>query len=1006
MNKKIILLFGLLFVIIFSLTIITNAEEIEIKIILGDNETLYTNDTRLSDKEDLLFYVCPNTEVSNVQASLICKETFKFISLDTIDWKDKCYLSKYDLEDINCENLQILFEYKEKNQQIKLTKDVKIGKNSNILGYILNRQNANGGFDQNPLYTTYAIWAMSNYKDIYTNEIEAALSWLKFNRDETNKCWPKNNCEITTTSQILFLLKDAGFDEDYRIVNDAKIWIEKNQNYLNNDLWKIRIDASDVYVKDNAKCNITYNNIITQKNITMNTAYELNISVSNNKDIKIDCDQEVQTTMYDQFGAVVYSKDQKNLNYHIGDACWGIQHFQTCKEYSNDNFVKYDINIDANDDYMYTDMNITITNDTSVACTIQYGGQLATFQVPSNRSYDYNLLVNQEDDIIINCNYFTKISVYNEDYQTLISNISRNITYKIKNNCDLTNRYTSCDVKATSAAIAAGSDSETANLAYNWMINNSKEDVVGRYIVSKDIYANELFVLATPNSSIETGMPVIEWLKFNQNNDGSWGYSTKIRENLIETIYGALALSKYNTSASKEIIDDAKQWIRDYEPDLGWGDVEKDALAFWAVKDQIKPFIKTNPEIISVNQDEIQVNLINPTDFNIKDISFEFTDGLDDFVSVEPVAEIFKKSYKRIVLKLKSKKEETHYGFMIIRNKRYQLAKIPVITSKLPDLNIKLQSETTIYGDKTKIKATILSKSNGTFACTLKWDTTLIDKAFTVNNENSLDISIETKEVKRQTKNVTGEIICTKDQNTVRNPTYINIDQFTTKPFDVQPKSLIVIETKKDTTFTIENLIEKSITITVDFDKDDGLFEFDKRRLTINPFEKENITIINLVPEKLNFSQDYTIIVSALGQEEKIPFRVSIIETEDKKANFTNLYIILILLFIFTIAWGVLKLNKLSQKQYDIMQKWINQVRKNTLYQIVFAPLLEKLIEKKFPIQIETKAGPEKVNVDADIVVAVKFMKTLGKDDTTIKTKLKANGFSEAYIQEVLKQIG
>jgi hypothetical protein len=244
----------------------------------------------------------------------------------------------------------------------------------------------------------------------------------------------------------------------------------------------------------------------------------------------------------------------------------------------------------------------------------------------------------------------------------------------------------------------------------------------------------------------------------------------------------------------------------------------------------------------------------------------------------------------------------------------------------------------------------------------------------------------------------------------MRNSISLYIDQYTTKPFDVKPKSLIIIETKKDVSFTIENLIDKSVTADIEFDTDAGLLEFDKRRLTINPGESENVTVINLVPENLNFTQDVNIVVSSLGQEEIIPLRVAIIEIPKAKANFTNLYIILILLFIFTATWGVLKVNQISndKKYYEKMRTFVNKLRKNEIYKTMIAPFAEGWLEKKFPIQIIESKTPlvgEKITIDVDMIVAVKFLKTIGKDEKTIREKLRAQGFSDAYINECIKQV-
>ena len=582
------------------------------------------------------------------------------------------------------------------------------------------------------------------------------------------------------------------------------------------------------------------------------------------------------------------------------------------------------------------------------------------------------------------------------------------MTYSILNNCDITTKYTVCDIKATSLAIATGIDNEQVPIGKEWMFDNYNEDIVGKYVQNKDLLSNAFFLLSVNDEDTDEVQPVIEWLAFNQNNDGSWGRSTKIKENLIETVFSAMALSHFNHSSTTEIVRDAKRWIEDFEPQEGWGDVEKNGLAFWAVKDQIRPFLKTSPQVILLNQEELPINLVNPTDFNIKDITFEFSDGLDAYVQVDPVAEIFKKSFKRIVLKLKNDKEETHQGFMTIKNNDFVLAKVPIITSKLPKIALTLDASATIYGDKTKIKASVAEKTQGTFTCALQWEDTLLERVFTVSDgQQNVDLTIETKEVKRQTRTVNGKIICTKDKNSIEQPVSLSINQYTTKPFDTTPKSMIIIETKKDLSFTIENLIDTPINVNIDFDKEPGLLEFDKRRITINPREKENITILNLIPENLNFTQDFTIIVSSLGQEEQLPLRVSIVILDSNKANFTNLYIILILGFIFTTAWGFLKLRSMmgDKKQYEQLRALVNRIRRNSFYQQALGPFFEPWLEKRFPMQMDSKASQEHITIDPDMIVAVAFMKTVGKDLETIKKKLKAQGFSDAYIAELLKQV-
>lgn len=1004
MNKKTLLYTVILLITILSLN--SFGEEVSIDIVKTSNQSKLTN-TTLNSYDDLIFQVCPKAEIASQKASLVCKENYQYIELENIEWMNNCYLSKYNLEDINCENIQLQFEYIEKNQKVKLTKNIEISQNTKILGHIINKQDTNGGFSQDPLYTAYGVWVMSEYGSIYKDEIEAALSWLKYNRDDLQKCWPKNDCDIVKTGQILWILEQAGLKDELRIVKDAKIWIQKNQNLVKNAEWTIRLDSDIVYVQDDGICNITHKDNTNVIDMPINNKYETKINISNKETLTINCDEEVQTTILDQYGRIVHSNDQKFLEYNLGDACWGESQFATCKEYSNDNFVKYTVEVDAGLDNMYEDLNVTITNETKLACSVKYGGQIASFNLMQNQSYEYSLLVNQEDDVEVGCDYVAKMTIYDENYIQIVTNTTKNMTYSIKNNCDLTNKYTSCNVGATSLSVAVNKNKDFADNAYNWMLSETKEDVVGKYIKDKSIWENELFILSSNMDDYEDALPIIEWVAFKQNNDGSWGSSARIKENVVETIYGALALNKFNISSSQEIVNDAKKWIKDFEPEEGWGDVEKNSLAFWAIKDQIKPFLKSNPIIITLDKDEVPVNIINPTDFNIKNIDFVITDELKEIVEIEPIAEINKKSFKRIIIKVNSKTESKKFGYLIIKNEKQELSKIPVILKRMPKIDFALPEKITMYGDKSKTKALINSKTNGTFECTVTWDNTLIDKAFKTTNKDYVEFFIEAKEVKRQNRNVTGKIICQKEGNTISQDISLMIDQYSTKPFSISPRSLISIESGKDISFTITNKIDKSINVDIKFDKEPGFFELDNRHISINPNDKENITILNLAPEDLNFSNDFKITVSSLGQEEIIPFRVALVIDDKQKTNFTLIYILLVLGFIITTFWGFMKLKDISNqdKQKNQIRDLINNIRKKDWYKKTLAPLLEKYLEKKYPLNIDQGKSSNELHIDNDMIVAVQFMKTIGKSDSDITEKLKGQGFNDQYISEILKKV-
>ena len=118
------------------------------------------------------------------------------------------------------------------------------------------------------------------------------------------------------------------------------------------------------------------------------------------------------------------------------------------------------------------------------------------------------------------------------------------------------------------------------------------------------------------------------YLKFNQNNEGSWGDSS-IYNDIKRTSWAVLGLQK--VSGDSEYVEDGEKWIYFNEPKLGWGDIEKNTLAYLAIKKQIKPYLK----ISSVNEivGKTSFELTNPTIHNLKNVKIKLSDNLVDFVS-------------------------------------------------------------------------------------------------------------------------------------------------------------------------------------------------------------------------------------------------------------------------------------------------------------------------------------------------------------------------------------
>ncbi|MFT4244653.1 MAG: hypothetical protein ACMXYB_04350 [Candidatus Woesearchaeota archaeon] len=122
------------------------------------------------------------------------------------------------------------------------------------------------------------------------------------------------------------------------------------------------------------------------------------------------------------------------------------------------------------------------------------------------------------------------------------------------------------------------------------------------------------------------------FLKFSQNNDGSWGEDRREDRRLVESAIALSSLNNFNDA--EEYIKNSKEWIYFNEPNGGWGDTQKNALAYISINKFLKPFliVEDFPDIIkSDTTQEIQVK--NPSTFNIFNIRVNVDDSIRDYIS-------------------------------------------------------------------------------------------------------------------------------------------------------------------------------------------------------------------------------------------------------------------------------------------------------------------------------------------------------------------------------------
>ncbi len=181
-----------------------------------------------------------------------------------------------------------------------------------------------------------------------------------------------------------------------------------------------------------------------------------------------------------------------------------------------------------------------------------------------------------------------------------------------------------CDFDSSlDSLITYDSDLEDSNLVESYIESNMVEDDGERYLDVDNEFMNMgkyLYYISDDG--------ILDYLKFYQNNDGSWSDGSKY-DRLMDTAWSVLGVQLRGSSS--ENVDDGKKWIYYNEPLNGWGSIEKNSLAYMAIKEKIKPYLKINS--INEIEDKINFEIFNPTIYNLKDIKIKFSDEINDYLS-------------------------------------------------------------------------------------------------------------------------------------------------------------------------------------------------------------------------------------------------------------------------------------------------------------------------------------------------------------------------------------
>lgn len=472
------------------------------------------NDISYLENEHLSFETCFSEIAENISAVVICgvsEEELELVSFGTT--KDSCYFSNKNIKDISCSDFSLEVRFTEESTQKKFRRNFVEEEQSKLLNYVLG---ANYRV-LDPKDLSHYLAVLNNIESKESAESIDAYERLRDLRNNDNKCWPSSSCSIGTTADVLANLHFAGYTEENRLLEDGKIYLERNLISNENDPLKftITIDYDFTDSDDILSCDLTIDNDDPDTYEFEEDDSSFTIEEKASDSLIFSCNDTVDDLEFN-----LYNLEDK------------IKESEDYEDISSFSYSLEDFGCVGSNSCEYEDTINTL---------IAFKGGLADGALLD--SYLNTLIIEDDDEVYL----------------------------------DVSNR----------------------------------NEGTGKYLYYKS------------ESSL------IDDLKFSQNNDGSWGSGTSSNR-ILETSWAVLGLQKVS-SANSENVQDAKEWIYQNEPSNGWGSLERNSLAFLAIKERVKPYLKLTVENYIQNNQTFTIE--NPTIYNLRNVEVTLSEEIDKVTS-------------------------------------------------------------------------------------------------------------------------------------------------------------------------------------------------------------------------------------------------------------------------------------------------------------------------------------------------------------------------------------
>ncbi|MFW6272585.1 MAG: hypothetical protein ACOC2U_02245, partial [bacterium] len=635
-----------------------------------------------------------------------------------------------------------------------------------------------------------------------------------------------------------------------------------------------------------------------------------------------------------------------------------------------------------------------VTSSRETNCTYEYD-TTSKFDIEEDGEEEFSIDPIYRSQINLSCEDNVWMLITQNDGKVVADVFDDELRFFIDGGCWDEDNWKGCDYKSSLYATIATLDENRKEAGQQYLESLLVDhEILGKYLPSDERIIDSAIYL----QYIDYNPSVRSFLVFSQNNDGSWG--NKSEDYVKNTLYTALTFADKDFKPQEESYEDAREWVMKNTPFNGWYDIEKDALTYFLLKDEIPQFLSTSPKVLFFNNtSEKKIELNNPTHYNFTDIGINISEEIKSFFLFEDEINVSAQETIEIEVTQQNKKDGLFFGFINLSDNSEILKRVPVIIQNNPKIDIRYPKEVYVINSTKKIDF-VVDKSASEFICNIISDQDILFlNTPKLTNHKSLSVSIELPLAQRKTIDYKGNLVCKSELITKEFPINMTIHQY--EEFPVKISENIFLEKRGEVPkIELENLIDEEIDVSIKFETPESFYTVEENRIVLGPYENKKIRVVNDVPLGINYTVENKILFEALDHEVSIDFEAELNDKDTSKPGAMGIVMKILLWIVGLVIVGgagfvgyIVLSAKLRDKKNKNKKQKVEEDEKNN------AKNSETTNQNNLN---QDKLDPETIEL---IRVIDQLNKKLSKDDSAMITKLKEKGFTDDKIKYAMNII-